>query len=148
MRFITSKTSLQAGCKNVAQRSRQSPFPMISVEVAQELIRMNVEKAETEAVNTKDAYGRILANDVYSFCDLPPFRASIKDGYAVLASDGKGRRKVLCGVTAGAEVSCDDSLSRQQIGKVKKTFFQPFTTALESGTCVRINTGAPVPEGN
>ncbi|XP_014485463.1 PREDICTED: gephyrin [Dinoponera quadriceps] len=112
--------------KNVAQRHRQSPFPMISVEEAMELIRKNVPKAETEVVNTKDAYGRILAKDVYSFYDLPPFRASIKDGYAVLASDGKGRRKVLCGVTAGSE---------------------PFSTLLKAGTCVRVNTGAPVPEG-
>lgn len=78
---------------------------MISVEEAQDLIRKNIQKVETEVVSTEDAYGRVLAENILSFCDLPPFRASIKDGYAVLASDGKGRRKVLCGITAGAKVS-------------------------------------------
>lgn len=103
------KKSLQVVQKNVAQRNRQSPFPMISVEEALELIYKSVQKTETEVVNVKNAYGRILVKDVHSFCDLPPFRASIKDGYAVLASDGKGTRKVLCGVTAGTEVSCDNN---------------------------------------
>lgn len=96
---------------------------MISVEKALELIRKSVEKTETEVVNMKDAYGRILAKDIHSFCDLPPFRASIKDGYAVLASDGKGTRKVLGGVTAGTKVSCDNSLWRLQIRTIMKTIF-------------------------
>ena len=37
-----------------------------------------------------DALGRILAEDVQAVDPLPPFRASIKDGYAVL---GKWRLK-------------------------------------------------------
>lgn len=87
-------------------RLRESPFPMISVEEAVRIICMSVdEKRIVETVNVKDAYGRILSEDVYSNCDLPPFRASIKDGYAVLASDGKGRRKVLSSVQAGTAVS-------------------------------------------
>lgn len=87
-------------------RLRESPFSMISVEEAVRIIRTCVEgKRIIETVNVKDAYGRILSDNVYSNCDLPPFRASIKDGYAVLASDGKGRRKVLCGVKAGTAVS-------------------------------------------
>lgn len=81
---------------------------MISVEDAvDKIIRSVMEdnKPELEMINANDAYGRILYDEVYSNCHLPPFRASIKDGYAVLASDGKGRRKVLCGVKAGASVS-------------------------------------------
>lgn len=78
---------------------------MISVEEAVRIIRRSVEEKRVESVNVKDTYGRILSEDIYSNCDLPPFRASIKDGYAVLASDGKGRRKVLCGVKAGTAVS-------------------------------------------
>jgi len=89
----------------VAARLRESPFPMISVEEAVKIIRTSVEGKKVETVNVKDAYGRILAEDIYSNCDLPPFRASIKDGYAVLASDGKGKRKVLGGVKAGTAVS-------------------------------------------
>lgn len=59
---------------------------------------------ENEFVDLWHCHGRILANDVYSLCNLPPFRASIKDGYAVIASDGKGFRKVLGSLEAGQTV--------------------------------------------
>lgn len=93
--------------QRVALRNRESRFPMISMEEAQELIAKNIQMTETEVVNIKNAHGRVLAKDVHSSCNLPPFRASIKDGYAVLASDGKGERIVLGGVTAGTKVSCN-----------------------------------------
>lgn len=51
-----------------------------------------------------DLFGRVIASDVSSVDPLPPFRASIKDGYAVLSSDGKGLRKVLKSLTAGMSV--------------------------------------------
>lgn len=81
---------------------------MISVEEALQLICKC-----TESLNFNDkleedlekCYGRILDGDLYSKYDLPPFRASIKDGYAVLANDGKGKRKVLSGIKAGDTVS-------------------------------------------
>ncbi|XP_025985946.2 gephyrin isoform X2 [Solenopsis invicta] len=117
----------QTNFENVTTRLRESPFPMISVEEAVRIICMSVdEKRIVETVNVKDAYGRILSEDVYSNCDLPPFRASIKDGYAVLASDGKGRRKVLSSVQAGTAPL--------------------LLVSIERGTCVRVNTGAPVPD--
>ncbi|KAG5324111.1 CIN protein, partial [Acromyrmex heyeri] len=113
--------------ENVATRLRESSFPMISVAEALRIIRFESTKdVEVEIVNLKDAYGRILSGEsIRSNCDLPPFRASIKDGYAVLASDGKGRRTVLCGVKAGTA---------------------PALVSLKSGTCVRVNTGAPIPD--
>ena len=91
----------------MATRLRESSFPMISVAEALRIIRFESTKdVEVEIVNLKDAYGRILSGEsIRSNCDLPPFRASIKDGYAVLANDGKGRRTVLCGVKAGTAVS-------------------------------------------
>ncbi|XP_018353936.1 PREDICTED: gephyrin [Trachymyrmex septentrionalis] len=113
--------------ENVATRLRESSFPMISVAEALRIIRFESTKdVEVEIVNLKDAYGRILSGEsIRSNCDLPPFRASIKDGYAVLANDGKGRRTVLCGVKAGTA---------------------PTLVSLKSGTCVRVNTGAPIPD--
>ncbi|KAK2588351.1 hypothetical protein KPH14_004366 [Odynerus spinipes] len=109
----------------VAKRQRESPYPMLSVEEAKELIYKNTVLQETETVTIWNAHNRVLAEDVYSLCDLPPFRASIKDGYAVLAKDGKGRRRVLGGVRAGTTAT---------------------SISLESGTCVRVNTGAPIPD--
>ncbi|XP_076640006.1 molybdenum cofactor synthesis protein cinnamon [Colletes latitarsis] len=118
------KTSLRLG--NVVDRCRESPYPMISVEEALQMIRNNTEPLKSEfLVAVEEAYGRILCSDLYSKYDLPPFRASIKDGYAVLASDGKGTRKVLSGIKAG------------DIATAIK---------LQPGTCVRVNTGAPIPD--
>ncbi|CAL7941421.1 unnamed protein product [Xylocopa violacea] len=113
---------------SIVKRNRQSPYPMVSVEEASKLIHEQVEPLTSNCKSEEDlekCYGRILDEDLYSNYDLPPFRASIKDGYAVLASDGKGRRKVLSGIKAG-EVAT--------------------TMKLVSGTCVRVNTGAPIPD--
>ena len=57
-----------------------------------------------DTVKVEESYGRILESSIYSNYDLPPFRASIKDGYAVIANDGIGRRKVLGGLEAGQMV--------------------------------------------
>lgn len=35
----------------------------------------------------KDGMGRVLAQDVYAKDNLPPFPASVKDGYAVRGED-------------------------------------------------------------
>lgn len=101
--------------ENVATRLRESSFPMISVAEALRIIRFESTKdVEVEIINLKDAYGRVLSGEsIRSNCNLPPFRASIKDGYAVLASDGKGKRTVLCGVKAGTAVSCNSRCSTQ-----------------------------------
>ncbi|XP_012284786.1 gephyrin isoform X2 [Orussus abietinus] len=122
---VSNVSSISIQLNDVTERDRQSPYPMISMDTAEEIIN-NVEyNGETERIHVADAFGRILADDTYSSCNLPPFRASIKDGYAVLASDGKGRRRVLGGVDAG---------------------YTPGSVKLFSGSCVRINTGAPVPD--
>lgn len=49
--------------------------------------------------------GRVLAEDVFAKDSLPPFPASIKDGYAALASDGAGKRQVRGTCIAGVDVN-------------------------------------------
>ncbi|XP_033219028.1 gephyrin isoform X2 [Belonocnema kinseyi] len=114
-----------ASSEETAGRLRMSAYPMISMEMAEKLIEEIAVSSDVEVVNVKNAFQRILREDVYSLCHLPPFRASVKDGYAILASDGKGRRKVLGRLGAG---------------------FAPGTMQLDPGTCVWVNTGAPVPD--
>lgn len=82
---------------------------MISVKEAVKIIRNSVKISESkfDIVYSEKALNRVIIEDIYSDCDLPPFRASIKDGYAVLHSDGKGLRKVIGASTAGSTVSCD-----------------------------------------
>ena len=101
-----SRTKDTLNLDNVAGRLRESPFPMVSLTAAQNILRGSVnENTSFEEVNIWKSFGRVLAETIYSSCDLPPFRASIKDGYAVIAKDGKGKRKVLGSLEAGHEVS-------------------------------------------
>lgn len=80
---------------------------MISVDNAHDIIKsICIPTSYVEIVKIQNAVGRVLAEDVSSFDDLPPFPSSIKDGYAVISSDGDGIRKVLDGVVAGDAVSC------------------------------------------
>lgn len=123
---------------------------MISVDAALELIYKSLKVLDGEILNVWEAYGRVITDDIYSYCDLPPFRASIKDGYAVIASDGKGRRRVLGGAEAGQTVSSLDKSFKlfRLITPIKFDNIQPGSLQLVPGTCVRVNTGAPIPNGN
>lgn len=71
---------------------------MISIQSAlrilEEVADEDLNQRNSELVKINDAYGRILWEDVYSKCNVPPFRTSSKHGYAVLVKDGKGLRKV------------------------------------------------------
>merc|ERR1719507_2463228 len=109
---------------------------MISVDQAQKMVLdqcssmmredMGVGVLATEIVNFRNALGRVLCQEVTAKDPLPPFPASIKDGYAVIASDGGGVRQVRGEASAGAS---------------------PVMANLASGEVIRINTGAPVPPG-
>ncbi|XP_023335132.1 gephyrin [Eurytemora carolleeae] len=120
----------------VAGRARESPYPMISVEEAQNLVLFqsrnlltkvgSLQVLGTEKVSYLNGLGRILAQDVLASDPLPPFPASIKDGYAVISGDGAGVRTVRGESSAG---------------------YDPDMEPLKPGEIVRINTGAPVPPG-
>lgn len=109
----------------VAYRPRESPYPLITVEEAVNIVLNHTETLETEQVFYRKGLGRYLAQDVSAKDPLPPFPASIKDGYAVVASDGEGNRLVTGDSTAGS---------------VPEDTIKP-------GYCMRINTGAPLPPG-
>ena len=86
----------------------------------------------TERVPLDDANGRVLATEVVSTRDVPPFDRAAMDGYAVIAEDtvGAGRQtpKVL------------RSVETVHTGNVP-------TKRLERGECTEIATGAPMPDG-
>ncbi|KAA0055696.1 molybdopterin biosynthesis protein CNX1 isoform X2 [Cucumis melo var. makuwa] len=52
-------------------------------------------------VSLHDAIGKVLAQDIRASDPLPPYPASIKDGYAVVASDGPGEYPVIIESRAG-----------------------------------------------
>ncbi|XP_067011924.2 gephyrin isoform X2 [Anabrus simplex] len=111
----------------VARRHRESPYPVIEVSAAQKIILQHASAMKAENVGFADALGRILVADVHAKDPLPPFPASIKDGYAAVSSDGTGVRVVV-----------GDSVAGHEPNKIRRVC---------RGEVMRINTGAPVPDG-
>lgn len=109
----------------MSEMRRDSPYPMVSVDEAHRLIAANLSLLPTEEMSALEAFGWVLAQDVYAPEDMPDLPKSAMDGYALIASDGIAPRRVLAELTAG---------NRQDI-------------RLEPGTAARIMTGAPLPAG-
>ena len=71
--------------------------------------------------------GQVLAEDVYASDPLPPFPASVKDGYAVIASDGIGKRLVIseasiCGSKVSRLIAIEEIVTSRP-GRVIFSFF-------------------------
>lgn len=81
----------------------------------------------TEVVDSFEALGRVLAEDLVSPVDVPPLDNSAMDGYAVRCADV---------LTAGVALPQSQRVAAGQVG-----------AELTPGTCARIFTGAPVPHG-
>lgn len=82
---------------------------------------------DSEQLPLPEALGRVLACDIASPLAVPPFDNSAMDGYAVRLSDlASGTPLIMAG---------------------KAFAGQPYQGEWPAGHCVRIMTGAPVPEG-
>ena len=104
---------------------------MISLEEAQALVLANVAPLSTEVVEVLDAVGRVSAADLASDIDIAPFAHSAMDGFAVHAAE-------LEGASEDAPVELD-VIAEIGAGEV-------YDGPIEVGQCVRIMTGAPVPD--
>ena len=83
----------------------------------------------TSTLSIANAYGRVLAETVHASIDLPPFNASAMDGYAV---------------------RLHDFLKQQDQGLPcigESLAGHPYLGEFPTGACVRIFTGARVPDG-
>ncbi|KAK7476226.1 hypothetical protein BaRGS_00032502, partial [Batillaria attramentaria] len=85
----------------VSKRARESPYPMVTVDQAVSTVLEETPILSIVTVHLADALGYYLAEDVHASDPLPPFPASIKDGYAVVVADGRGVRKVMGESSAG-----------------------------------------------
>src|SRR5689334_16230071 len=97
--------------------SQKTPLTSVSVEEAYEAILANFAPLEPVSVKLSEAVGLVLAEDVYSDIDLPPFDNSAMDGYAVRARDTEGatgespsRLRVTGYIPAGAAPSPEDTV--------------------------------------
>ena len=79
----------------------ESPYPMLSVQAALDAVLSQTGVLPPRTIPARAAQGYILAEDVRAAEALPPFPASVKDGYAVVAGDGPGVYPVVGEVTAG-----------------------------------------------
>ncbi len=99
---------------------------MITRDRANEIIRENVKPSKlTESIPLENALGAVLADDVYTDIDTPPFTRVTMDGYAVISSDRMEKREVIEYAPAGV------------LPKITVT----------PGKVSRVMTGAPLPEG-
>ncbi|KAL9267113.1 Molybdopterin biosynthesis protein CNX1-like protein [Drosera capensis] len=74
---------------------------MISAEEALETAPRVARRLEPITVPLHEALGKELAEEIPAADPLPPFPASIKDGYAVVAADGSGEHPVITESRAG-----------------------------------------------
>jgi len=103
-----------------------------TVEEASRLILADIRPLGVEHVSLSDALGRVLAEDVRSPIEHPPWDNSSMDGYAVRAAD-------VAGVSA-EHPTVLPVLETVRAGEMA-------TRALEPRTAIRVMTGAPVPDG-
>lgn len=102
--------------------------PLMPVEEALQRLLALAEAApikDTEWVALADAEGRVLATELVAALDLPPWPNSAMDGYALRLADWHG----------------------EPLAVSQRIFAGHAPQPLQAGTCARIFTGAPLPEG-
>jgi molybdopterin molybdotransferase len=105
---------------------------MLQYEEALSRILEEVPSPTSERVALTDATGRIVAEEILSSIDLPPFDNSAMDGYAVRASDV-------------ASAKPDSPVALRLVGRIAAG--ENFSGEVTPGACVRLFTGSSLPVG-
>lgn len=106
---------------------------LLSLEEARaEVDQLKLDALGSEEVLLLKAHNRVLAQDVLSALDIPPFNRSTVDGYAVQAANtfGAAEKNPVCLKVCGVV----------NIGELPKV-------NISTGEAAEIVTGAPIPEG-
>ncbi|MEE4196799.1 MAG: gephyrin-like molybdotransferase Glp [Bacteroidales bacterium] len=98
---------------------------MITIEKAYNMVMRNAYHLAHEKVNYIHSLGRILAEDVQSDIEMPPFDKAAMDGYACRREDLENTLEMVEVIPAG-------KYPEKEVGK---------------NQCAKIMTGAPVPNG-
>lgn len=112
-----------------AELQGYDPQAMSADDVLDFLSRLVTPVRETLELPLFEALGRVLAADVISPLDVPPHDNSAMDGYAF----------------AGSELTADAALELQVVGTALAG--KAWQGSVQRGQCVRIMTGAVMPEG-
>lgn len=108
------------------------PEDLLGVSEAQNRLLAHFNALNTECIPLGKSLGRVLAQEIVSFTDLPAFSNSAMDGFAVRHQDISNagsahpvNLKVIADISAGSEAELQ----------------------IQPGTAARIMTGAPIPAG-
>src|SRR5579859_2785218 len=104
---------------------RASTYPLVDPAEAARLVLELTPLLGVEEVPLGESAGRVLAADLAAAGDLPPWRTSAVDGYAIRAADGGGSLRLAGESAAG----------------------HPLTVELPPGAAARILTGGVLPPG-
>lgn len=114
------------------RRHRESPYSMLSVDEALKKISEHTpEPVVVEVPVNTSLVGSVVVENVYAAEAVPAYRASIVDGYAVIAPESPTAGPSTKGVFPVASITHANSGGE--------------LTPLEPGTIARITTGAPLP---
>lgn len=105
---------------------------LLSVDRALEQILESFQPLPAETIDINLALGRVLAHDIRSSINLPPFPNSSMDGYAVRVEDVAGASRES---PATLRVTMDIPAGKTPVGRI------------ESAQAARIMTGALLPDG-
>lgn len=125
------KHELVSPYSDVTKRLRESPFPMLPVNVALDMIAEQTPAPGQPIILplcSSDLPDSVIAEDIFSPDHVPNYRASIVDGYAIADEN------LQPGVYPVVAVSHATSHSTKK-------------AVLEPGQIARVTTGAPVPQG-
>ncbi|TVY41082.1 Gephyrin [Lachnellula subtilissima] len=112
------------------RRNRSSPYPMLAVDEALNLIHLHTPSPQVVSAKVDGTLvGSVLSADVTATEAVPAYRASIVDGYAVIASEDGSSSQGTFPVA---------SISHATPGDIPE---------LKTGQIARITTGAPLPPG-
>lgn len=105
---------------------------LIPVQQALKTIEDTLKHTSLENISLEEAYQRIIACDVTSLLDSPPFSRSTMDGYALMAQN-----TLSSSPNNPAELTIIDRIGAGSMSH----------TIVEEGKAVKIATGAPIPQG-
>ena len=112
---------------------KSEPRPLLTVAQARERILDRVAALDSETVALTEARGRVLAEEIRSERDVPPFANSAMDGYAVRARDV-------------AQASAAQPVRLRVLGEIRAGAAPP--GSVQPQTALRIMTGAMIPDGS
>lgn len=105
---------------------------MLSVAEASREILAHIQRLDAEQVDLAESFDRVLAENIVSPISVPPWNNSSMDGFAVCSADlASASEKNSINLPIGGDIPAGSFASRP----------------LQRGECMRIMTGAPVPDG-